>query len=241
KSIAEETRNQRAEEARRPIQKARSLEELFKQRDAGEIPELNVIIRADVDGSVDAIRYALGQLPRDQVTMALRHTGVGAVIDSDVLLADASDAIVIAFRVAPGAKTRRLAETHGVDIREYKVIYDLIDDVTKALEGLLTPEEHLETRGTAEVREVFKISKVGSVAGCYLTDGVIARDHRIRLIREGVIIREDCRIDSLKRFKDDVKEVRSGMECGIRLERFDDIKQGDLLEAYEIVHVARTL
>ena len=121
------------------------------------------------------------------------------------------------------------------------MIYNLIDDVTKALEGLLTPEEHLETRGTAEVREVFKISKVGSVAGCYLTDGVIARDHRVRLLREGVIIREDCRIDSLKRFKDDAKEVRNGQECGMKIDGYNDIKVGDVLECYKKLEVARKL
>lgn len=241
KAIAEEIRQERRGQAQRQTQKARSLEDVFKQRDAGEIPELNVIIRADVDGSVDALRHALGQLPKDQVTLVIRHAGVGAVTDGDVLLADASDAIVIAFRVAPSSTTRKLAEEHGVDVREYKVIYNVIEDVVKALEGLLAPEEKREQRATVEVREVFRISKVGAVAGCYVTDGIVARDHTLRLVREGVVMREDCEIASLKRFKDDAKEVRMGMECGIRLEGFDDIKQGDVLEAYEIVKIARSL
>jgi translation initiation factor IF-2 len=241
KSLADEVRQNRAQEARASTQKARTLEDMFKQRDAEGTPELNVIIRADVDGSVDALRHSLEQLPGDQVSLVIRHAGVGAVSDSDVHLADASDAIIIAFRVSSGLSPRKLAEETGVEIREYKVIYDVIDDVSKAMEGLLEPEEKLEPRATIEVRDVFKISKVGAVAGCYVTDGLVARDHRARLVREGTVIREDCRIASLRRFKDDVKEVRAGMECGIRLEDFDDVKRGDSIEAYEVVKVARKL
>ena len=241
KSIAEEVRQERLSQSRIHTQKARTLEDVFKQRDAEEIPELNVIIRADMDGSADALRHALGELPSDQVTLTIRHLGVGAVTDGDVLLADASDAIIIAFRVAPGPATRRLAEERGVDIREYKVIYDVIEEIIKSLEGLLAPEEHQESRATAEVREVFKVSKVGAVAGCYVTDGTVGRDHRARLVRDGVVIRDNCQIASLRRFKEDAKEVRAGMECGIRLEGFDDLKQGDRIETYEIVKTARTL
>jgi len=241
KMIAEEVRHQRVSRARIGTQKARTLEDVFKQRDAEGIPELDVIIRADVDGSVDALRHALTQLPTDQVNLVIRHAGVGAVVDSDVLLADACDAIVIAFRVVAGATTRKLADEHGVDIREYKVIYNVIDDIVKALEGLLEPEEKLEMRATAEVRSVFKVSKVGIVAGCYLSDGTLSRDHVVRLIRAGVVVREDCKIASLRRFKDDAKEIRQGMECGVRLEGFDDVKEGDVVEAYEVVKVARTL
>ncbi len=241
KALAEEIRQARVQQARAGLQKARSLEDVFKQRDAEGTPQLNVIIRADVDGSVDALSHVLEQLPTDQVNLVIRHAGVGAVTDSDVHLADASDAIIIAFRVAPGVSPRKLAEEAGVDIREYQVIYDVIDDITKALEGLLEPEEKIELRATMEVRDVFKITKVGTVAGCYITDGVVARHHRARLLREGAVIREDCRIESLRRFKDDAKEVRAGMECGIRLEAFNDIKRGDVIEAYEVVQVARTL
>jgi translation initiation factor IF-2 len=194
-----------------------------------------------VDGSVDALKHALEQLPSDKVKLIFRHTGVGGVTDSDVLLADASDAIVVAFRVAPTTTTRRLAEEHGVSIKEYKVIYNVVEDIIKAMEGLLAPEERRETRGAAQVRNVFRISKVGMIAGSYVTDGVVSRNHRTRLIREGVVIRDKCKIDSLKRFKDDVKEVRQGMECGIRLEGFDDLKEGDIIEAFEIIEIAQTL
>jgi len=241
KAIAEEVRQERLSRSRVQTQKARSLEDVFKQRDADGIPELNVIIRADVDGSIDAMRHALSKLPTEQVNLAIRHAGVGAVTDGDVLLADASNAIIIAFRVAPMPTTRRLAEEHGVDVREYKVIYNVIEDIVKAMEGLLAPEERRETRGSLEVRQVFKVGRVGTVAGCYVTDGVIARDHRVRLLRDGVVVRAECEIASLRRFKDDAREVRQGMECGVRLEGFDDIKEGDVLEAYEIVKIARTL
>ncbi len=241
KTIADEIREARVQQARAGTQKARTLEDMFKRRDAEGTPELNVILRADVDGSVDALRHSLDQLPGDQVSLVIRHAGVGPVADSDVHLAHASDAIIIAFRVAPGLSPRKLAEETGVDIREYKVIYEVIEDISKAMEGLLAPEEKLEARATIEVRDVFKITKVGVVAGCFVTDGVVARDHQVRLLREGTVVRDSCRIESLRRFKDDVKEVRAGMECGIRLDGFDDIKRGDIIEAHEIVKVARTL
>ncbi len=241
KTLAQEVRQRRTLAARAGMQKARSLEDVFKRRDAEGVPELNVIIRADVDGSVDALRHALDELPTEHVNLIIRHTGVGPVTDGDVHLADASNAIIIAFRVAPGPSPRKLAEAAGVEIREYAVIYDVVDDITQALEGLLEPEEKLESRATVEVRDVFKITKVGMVAGCYVTDGVLARDHRVRLLRDGVVVREDCRIESLRRFKDDAKEVRAGMECGLRLEGFSDVKRGDTIEAYELVKIARRL
>lgn len=241
KSIAEEIRQQRTERARIGSQKALTLEDVFKRRNSEGIPELNLIIRADVDGSMHALKDLLQELPTDQIKLEILHTGVGAVVDSDVLLAQASASIVIAYRVSLTPTTRRLAEAQGVDVREYKVIYEVIEDITKAMEGLLEPERKMEHRGTVEVREVFKITKVGVVAGCYVTDGVVSRNHRVRLVRGGIIIRDDSVIGSLRRFKDDVKEVRAGMECGIRLERFDDLKQGDVIEALEVVEVARTL
>jgi translation initiation factor IF-2 len=241
KLIAEEVRQARRSKSWIGTQKARTLEDVFKQRGAAGIPQLEVIIRGDVHGTVDALRHCLGQLPSDQVKLMIRHAGVGAVTDGDVLLADTSNAIIIAFRVVAGAATRKLADEHGVEIREYKVIYDVVDDLTTALEGLLEPEEKLELRASAEVRGVFKVSKVGAVAGCYVTEGTLRRDHVVRLVREGVVLRENCRIASLRRFKDDAKEIRQGLECGVRLERFDDVKEGDVLEAYEVVKVARTL
>jgi len=239
--VAEVARQKRAVDSRLQTQKARTLEDLFKRRETGEVPELNVIIKADVDGSVDVLKHALRELPTDEVRLTIRHAGIGPVNDSDVLLADASNAIIVAFRVVPMAGARKLADEKGVDIRQYRVIYEVTDEVKKALEGLLAPDERRETRATADVREVFRITKVGVVAGCYLTDGVAQRSHLARLIRDGVVVRDDCKIASLRRFKDDVKEVRAGMECGIRLDGFDDIKVGDTIELFEIVKVARTL
>ena len=241
KQVAEDCRRRRIHEGRAQSQRVRTLEEAFKQLDSDEIPVLNIIIKGDVDGSVDALRNMLMKIPSDEVKLSIRHSGVGAVNDSDVLLADASDAIVIAFRVTPNSSTKKLAERKGVDVRQYKVIYEVADEVKSALEGLLTPDEKIETRASCHVREVFNISKVGQVAGCIVTDGLIQRGHLLRLIRDGKVVRDRNKIGSLRRFKDDVKEVRSGMECGIRLEGFDDVKPNDIIEAFEIVKLARTL
>jgi translation initiation factor IF-2 len=241
KEISLEVTQHRLAEARIQSRKVRSLEELFKQRDADEAPELNVIIKADVDGSVDVLKHALSQIPTDQVKLSIRHGGVGAVNDSDVALAEASSAIIIAFRVTTQTGAKKLAEASQVDIRNYRVVYEVIDDIIRAMEGKLPPEEKQEPRGTAEVRLLFKLRKVGWVAGCMVTDGVVSRNHFARVVRDGTIVRDRCRIDSLRHFKDDVKEVRAGLECGIRLEAFDDVKQGDVIESYEVVQVARTL
>ncbi len=241
KEVSSEVRQTRLSDARSSIKKARSLDDLLKHRDRAAVNELNVIIRGDVDGSVDVLGHTLSQFPSDEVKLNVLHTGIGAVTDGDVHLADASDAIIIAFRVAVPTGTRKLAEDRGVDVRSYKVIYDVTDDIKKALEGLLAPDRVVEHRGVAEVREVFRITKVGLIAGCYVRDGMMAVKHRARVVREGAVIRDDCRFNSLKRFKDDAKEVRSGMECGIRLEDFDDIKVGDQIECFEVVEVARTL
>lgn len=241
KTVAEDARRRRVREGRSQSQRVRTLEDVVKRRDAGDIPELNIIIKADVDGSVDALRSMLSQIPSDEVKLSIRHAGVGAVNDSDVLLADASDAIIVAFRVLPGPAVKRLAEEKGVDVRHYKVIYQAGEDIKKALEGLLAPDERIETRGSCEVREVFNISKVGNIAGCIVTDGVVQRGHLLRLVRNGVVVRDNSKVGSLRRFKDDVKEVRSGMECGIRFEGFDDVKSGDVIQAIEIVKTARTL
>jgi translation initiation factor IF-2 len=241
KEIAEEVGMRRRSDSRLGVRKARSLDDLMKQRTDGDVRELNAIIRADVDGSADVLAHQLEQFPSNEVKLNILHAGIGAVTDSDVQLADASDAIIIAFRVTAPGKTRKLAEEKGVDIRFYKVIYDVVDDIKKALEGLLAPEEVVEQRGVIEVRDVFRISKVGLVAGCYVQEGTVANSHLVRVIRNGAVIRDSCRIESLKRFKDDVKEVRHGMECGVRLEGFEDLKVGDSLEAFEIVRKARTL
>jgi translation initiation factor IF-2 len=241
KAIAAEMRHYRVGEARVQTKRLRSLEEVFQKRDEGAVPELNIIIKADVDGSLDALRTMLEKIPSDEIRLTIRHSAVGAVNDSDVLLADASDAIVVAYRVAPAGGSKRLAEEKSVDIRSYKVIYEVADDIKKALEGLLAPEEKEESRATCEVREVFRVSKIGVVAGCMVASGVINRNNVVRLIRDGVVVRQGCKIGSLRRFKDDAREVRAGLECGIRIDGFDDVKPGDTIEAYEIIKLARTL
>ena len=241
KEVATETKLERVESGRLQSQKVRSLEEMFQKRDAQEVPELNLIIKADVDGSIAALRQSLMDLPTDEVRLTIRHAGVGAVNDSDVLLAAACNGIIAAFRVDAAIGARRLAEQQGVDIRPYRVIYDVTDEIKKALEGLLAPEERIENRGTAEVRNVFHISKMGMVAGCYVTDGIVDRSHLVKVIRDGVVVREGCKLASVRRFKEDAKEVRAGLECGLRLDGFEDVHEGDILETYQIIKIARTL
>jgi translation initiation factor IF-2 len=242
KDVAAETKQTRIEKSRLRSRKIKTLEEIVLQRDTEDVPELNIVIKADVDGSVSALRQALGELPTDDVRLAIRHGGVGAVNDGDVLLAATCGGIVIAFRVEAPVRVRRLAEQNGVEIRSYRVIYDVHDDVKKALEGLLEPEEHFEPRGSAEVRELFRLSgKIGVVAGSFVTDGIVDRKHLAKIVRDGVVVREGCEFASLRRFKDDVRKVRAGLECGIRLEGFDDLHVGDIIESYEVVKVPRTL
>ncbi|MFP3949358.1 MAG: translation initiation factor IF-2, partial [Longimicrobiales bacterium] len=206
----------------------------------GEVSTLPIIVKADVDGSVQALADSLEQLSTDEVQVQIVHRGVGAVNESDVLLAGTAGAVIIAFRIRPDSNARQLAEQNGVDIRTYDVIYEAVDEVRQALEGMLSPEERETVLGSAEVREVFKISRVGTVAGCYVTDGVIRRNGQVRLVRDGSVIYTG-EISSLKRFKDDVKEVREGFECGIGIENFNDIKVGDVIECFEVEEVARTL
>ncbi|MCH7704088.1 MAG: MBL fold metallo-hydrolase [Planctomycetes bacterium] len=202
---------------------------------------LKTMLKADVDGSVAVLREVLTKLSADEVKLAIRHAGVGPVNDSDVQLAATSNAIIVSFRVDTSPGARRLADRLGVDVRAYRVIYNVTDDIKKALEGLLAPEEKIETRGSAEVREVFHISKLGVVAGCHVTSGTVDRGHLAKVIRDGVVVREGSKLSSLRRFKEDVKEVRSGLECGIRLEGFDDVHAGDVIEMYEIVKIPRKL
>ncbi|GJQ26262.1 MAG: translation initiation factor IF-2 [Phycisphaerae bacterium] len=241
KEIAEETGRLRREAALIRSAKPTNLEAMLAKASEGQIPELRVIIRADVQGSVDVLKKTLSEFPADQVKLTILHAGVGAVTESDVVLAEASNAIIIGFHVVPDAAVTRLAESSGVDIRTYRIIYNVIDDIRKALEGLLTPDEKIESRGRAEVREVFNITRVGRIAGCFVRDGVIQRSHKVRVLRDGVIVKDMGNLDSLKRFKDDVKEVKAGFECGIRVENFDDVKPGDVIEALEVTKVARTL
>ncbi|MCL4154105.1 UNVERIFIED_CONTAM: hypothetical protein GTU68_007603, partial [Idotea baltica] len=217
-----------------------TLEEIGRRRAIGNFKELNVIIRGDVDGSVEALSGSLLKLSTDEVQVNILWKGVGAISEADINLAMASDAIVIAFNVRPNAQARSLAEREKVDIRTYSVIYDAINDVKDALEGLLSPEIKEEIMGTAEVREVFNVSKVGNVAGSYVTSGKIKREHPIRIIRDGVVI-SDGKLSSLKRFKDDVKEVANGFEFGFMVENYNDIQEGDVLESYKQNEVRRKL
>ncbi|MFQ5412345.1 MAG: translation initiation factor IF-2 [Phycisphaerae bacterium] len=241
KEIAEEIAAIRREEDLVRVAKPTSLESMFAQAAEGEIPELNVIIRADVDGSIDALRKQFASFPDDEVKLNILHSGVGTVTESDLALAQASQAIIIAFGIAPDPAVQKRADLLGVDIRSYRIIYNVSDDIKKALEGLLTPEEKIESRGRAEVREIFFISKVGKVAGCFVRDGVFNRTHRVRIVRDSVVVLDSAGIDSLRRFKDDAKEVKSGLECGIKIEGFDDVKPGDIIESFEVLKIARTL
>jgi translation initiation factor IF-2 len=240
KEISEEAAALKREQALR-VAKPANLESMLANAKEGEIPELRVIVKADMQGSVDVLKQSLTEFPSDQVKLSMIHAGVGAVTESDVLLAQASSAIIVAFHVVADPMIQRQADGLGVDIRSYKVIYNLIDDVKKALEGLLTPDEKLESRGRAEVRDVFSITRVGKVAGCFIKDGVIQRSNKVRLIRDGVPIKDLAALESLRRFKDDVKEVKAGFECGIRIAGFDDVKPGDIIEAFEMVKVPRKL
>jgi len=250
KEVATEVAEQRRAEQMAQLRQPRTLDELFRQREAGEIPELNLILRADVQGSIDAILKMLNEIPSEDVKLNILHTGIGAVTESDVMLAAASNAMIVGFNVTADSVVQRMAETEGITMRFYRVIYELGNDIRKALEGLLPAEQTEELRGKAEVRETFRVSKVGVIAGCYVTEGVISRTNMVRVVRDGQIIvptEEDVRkkrhrpIASLKRFKDDVREVRAGMECGLHVEGFDDVKPGDIIEAYDVVETSRTL
>ncbi len=207
---------------------------------AGKTSTLPLIIKGDVDGSVQALADSLEQLGTDEVRVDIVHRGVGAVNESDILLASTAGAVILGFRVRPDANARALAEREDVDIQVFDVIYEAVDQVRAALEGMLAPERKETIVGSAEVREVFKITKVGTIAGCYVTEGVIERNAKVRLIRDGIVV-YDGEVGSLKRFKDDVKEVREGFECGIGIANFNDIKVGDVIECYRVEEVARTL
>jgi translation initiation factor IF-2 len=206
----------------------------------GEIGRLPLIVKADVDGSVQAVADSLEQLSTSEVAVEIIHRGVGAINESDVLLAETAGAVIIGFRVRPDTNARQLAEQVGVDLRLYEVIYEAVDEIRSALEGLLSPEEREKILGTAEVREVFKITRIGTIAGCYVTEGIIDRKAHARVIRDGIVVYTG-EFASLKRFKDDVREVREGFECGIGIANFNDVKVGDLIECYQVEEFARTL
>lgn len=217
-----------------------TLAEIGRRIALGQFKELNIILKGDVDGSVEALSDSFSKLSTEEIQVNIIHKGVGAITESDVLLASASDAIIIGFNVRPSANARQLADKEEIDIRNYSIIYDAIDDLKDAMEGMLSPEMKEEITGTAEIREVFKISKVGSIAGCMVTDGKIFRSSKIRLIREGVVIYTG-ELSTLKRFKDDVKEVSKGYDCGIQIKNYNDIQQYDIIEAYQEVEVKKKL
>ncbi len=217
-----------------------TLDEIGRRLAIGDFKELNIIVKGDVDGSVEALSDSLLKLSTDSIQVKIILKGVGQITESDVLLASASNAIIIGFQVRPSAGARRLAETEEIDIRLYSIIYNAIAEVKDAMEGMLSPEKQEKILGTAEVRQAFRITKVGTVAGCYVQDGKLTRNAKIRVIRDGIVIHDGV-LGSLKRFKDDVKEVTNGYECGLNVERFNDIQEGDTIEAYEEVEVKRTL
>ena len=217
-----------------------TLQELMAQAERDEVPELNLIVKADVQGSIGALVDALAKLPQDEVRINVIRSAAGAITESDINLALTSRAIVVGFNVRPDVQARDLAEREGVDVRLYRVIYDAIDDIRSALGGMLKPEERETQLGRAEVRAVFRVPKVGQVAGSYVLEGTIIRNARARVIRDGVVA-YDGRIGSLRRFKDDVREVSEGFECGIGIANFNDVKEGDIIEAYEVREVAREL
>ncbi|MGH2723283.1 MAG: translation initiation factor IF-2 [Actinomycetota bacterium] len=216
------------------------LEDLLSAAREGEISELNVVLKADTQGSVEALTESLEKLSTDEVAVRILRRGVGAVTESDVTLAQASQAIIVGFNVRPDPNARELAEREGVDVRLYRVIYQAVDDIKQALSGLLAPTEEEVELGRAEVRQTFRVPRLGMVAGCYVTKGTITRGARARLVRDGAVA-YDGRVGSLRRFKDDVREVAEGFECGIGLENFQDVKEGDVVEAFEIREVARSL
>lgn len=217
-----------------------SLEKLFEKLKEGELKDLKIVLKADTQGTLEALKSSLIKLSTEKVKVSVIRAGIGAITESDVLLASASDAIVIGFNVKPNSQAKEVAKKEGVDIRYYDVIYHVLEDIKKAMAGLLEPKYEEVITGVAEIRTTFKISKVGVVAGCYVKEGVINRNNQVRVIRDGVVVYTG-KIASLKRFKEDVKEVPSGYECGIKIENFNDIKEGDLIEAFELKAVAQEL
>jgi translation initiation factor IF-2 len=217
-----------------------TLDEIGRRKAIGAFHELNVIIKGDFDGSVEALSDSLLKLATQEVQVRIIHKAVGQISESDVLLATAADAIIIGFQVRPSNNARKIAEQEQIEIRLYSIIYDAIDEIKLAMEGLLAPKQEEVTLGNIEIREVFKISKIGTVAGCYVLNGSVKRNNKIRIIREGIVVHEG-EISQLKRFKDDVAEVRTGYECGLSIKNYNDIQIGDILESFEIREIKRTL
>jgi translation initiation factor IF-2 len=235
---AKRTQLQREQNVR--TQRHITLDEIGRRIALGEFKELNLILKGDVDGSVEALTDSLQKLSTEEIQVNIIHKGVGAITESDVLLASASDAIVIGFNVRPMGNARSIADKEEIDIRSYSIIYDAINDVKDAMEGMLSPEMKEEITGTAEIRETYKISKVGTVAGCMVMTGKIFRNSGIRIIREGVVVHSGL-LSSLKRFKDDAKEVAKGYDCGLQVKNYNEIQEGDMLECFQEVAVKKKL
>jgi translation initiation factor IF-2 len=235
---AKRTQLQREQNVR--TQRHITLDEIGRRIALGEFKELNLILKGDVDGSVEALTDSLQKLSTEEIQVNIIHKGVGAITESDVLLASASDAIVIGFNVRPMGNARLIADKEEIDIRSYSIIYDAINDVKDAMEGMLSPEMKEEITGTAEIRETYKISKVGTVAGCMVITGKIFRNSGIRIIREGVVVHSGF-LSSLKRFKDDAKEVAKGYDCGLQVKNYNEIQEGDTLECFQEVAIKKKL
>jgi len=221
-------------------QQAAKLENVFSDINAGEVKMLPIIVKADVQGSQEALSQSLLKLSTDEVKVQLVYAAVGGISESDVNLAIASKAVVIGFNTRADAGARKLAENNGVDIRYYNIIYDAVDELKAAMSGMLTPDKKEEVIGSAEIRQVFKVSKIGSIAGCMVTAGYARRSAKLRLLRSNVVVFTG-ELESLKRFKDDAKEVKEGFECGLNIKGYNDIQEGDVLEFFEIREIARTL
>jgi translation initiation factor IF-2 len=241
KDLAEKRseRLRREQLAQRSATSGVSLETLFEQMQAGAVQELNIVLKGDVQGSVEALVGELAKIQHPEVRVNVIHTGVGGITENDVNLASASNALVIGFNVRPSAEARQLAEREGVDIRTYRVIYKLTEDIEQALVGMLSPVTTEEVLGEAEVRALFKVSRLGTIAGCMVTNGVVRRGAHVRVVRDGTVV-QDTSIAQLKRFKEDAREVAEGFECGILLDGFNDVKEGDVLEVFETREVERT-
>ena len=233
-------RAQLAREQSVRTQKHITLSEIGRRIALGQFKELNIILKGDVDGSVEALSDSFSKLSTEEIQINIIHKGVGAITESDVLLASASDAIIIGFNVRPAGNAKALADKEEIDIRNYSIIYAAIDDLKDAMEGMLSPELKEEITGTAEIRELFKVSKIGTIAGCMITDGKVIRNNRIRLIREGVVIFTG-ELVALKRFKDDVKEVSKGYDCGMQIKGYNDIKEYDIIESFHEIEIKKKL
>jgi translation initiation factor IF-2 len=241
RQIAEkrEARERAANQARRRVR--RTLEDFMASMEKGESQELNLILKGDVSGSVEALEDALAKIDvGDEVSLRVIDRGVGAITETNVDLAAASDAIIIGFNVRPQGKATELADREGVEIRYYTVIYQAIDEIEAALKGMLKPEFEEHTLGQAEIRAIFRSSKIGNIAGCMVIDGVIRRNAKVRVIRDGAVVADNLDLASLKREKDDASEVREGFECGLVLRNFQDIKEGDIVEAFEMREIPRS-